>query len=242
MASETSIKRGSTQLPAPQFWGLVVVMYMVLQFPLVRIPVLFISTWAHELGHGMGAMMTGGEFRSLTVFADFSGVALTATRSSFSQGMVVIVGLLGPSLLGVWMIMLTRAFGLYRLALLSLAALMALSLIWAGDRFTFLTLGIAAAIISVMGWKVPDRAVLYIAYCLAISLCLSALTGFGYFFMGNAEVAGDFYRSDTGVLSDIWGGPYWLWGGIMVCLSVIILLAGVILSDAWARRRGRQVG
>lgn len=225
------------RLPATQFWGLCVVVFMVLQFPLVRLPVMFLSTWAHEFGHGLGAVVTGGRFVELTVFPNFSGVAQTATSSDFSHAMVVVFGLLGPSLLGVFMIALTRAFSLYRLAILALAGLLALSLIWAADGFTLITLGGGAVIMGLMGWKLPDRILLYVAYVVAIALCLSALTGFGYFFMGNAEVAGDIYRSDTGVLADLWGGPHWLWGGLMVVLSVGILIIGVFLSDKWARGR-----
>lgn len=225
------------RLPATQFWGLCVVVFMILQFPLVRLPVLFLSTWAHEFGHGLGAIITGGRFVELTVFPNFSGVAQTATSSDFSRAMVIVFGLLGPSLLGVFMIALTRAFSLYRLAILALAGLLTLSLIWAADGFTLITLGGGAVIMGLAGWKLPDRILLYVAYVVAIALCLSALTGFSYFFMGNADVAGAIYRSDTGVLADLWGGPHWLWGGLMVILSVAILVGGVFLSDRWARGR-----
>lgn len=230
-------KNSVPPLPAPQFWGLCVVIFMILQFPLVRLPVMFLSTWAHEFGHGLGALITGGRFVELTVFPNFSGVAQTATSSDFSRAMVVVFGLLGPSLLGVFMIALTRAFSLYRVAILALAALLALSLIWAADAFTVMTLGGGAVTMGLLGWKLPGRILLYVAYVVAIALCLSSLTGFGYFFMGNAEVAGALYRSDTGILADLWGGPHWWWGGLMVVLSVGILVAGVFLSDAWARRR-----
>ncbi|MGJ8560773.1 MAG: M50 family metallopeptidase [Litorimonas sp.] len=230
-------KMAIPRLPATQFWGLCVVVFMVLQFPFIRLPVMFLSTWAHEFGHGLGAIITGGRFVELTVFPNFSGVAQTATSSDFSHAMVVVFGLLGPSLLGVFMIALTRAFSLYRLAILALAGLLALSLIWAADGFTWITLGGGAVIMGLIGWKLPDRILLYVAYVIAIALCLSALTGFSYFFIGNAEVAGATYRSDTGVLADLWGGPHWLWGGLMVVLSVAILVVGVFSSDRWARRR-----
>lgn len=228
------------RLPAMQFWGLCFIVYMVMQFPLVRLPVLFLSTWAHEFGHGLGAIITGGEFVELTVFPDFSGVALTATSSGFSRAMVVVFGLLGPSLFGVLMIVMTRAFSLYRSAILVLAGLLALSLIWAADGFTMTTLGAGAVIMGLIGWKLPRRALQYIAYIVAIAMCLTALSGFSYFFIGNAEVAGDYYRSDTGILADIWGGPHWLWGGLLTLLSIIILFAGVFLSDRWARGRSTQ--
>ena len=241
--SATPLTRPTTappRLPAMQFWGLCFIVYMVMQFPLVRVPILFLSTWAHEFGHGLGAIITGGRFIELTVFPDFSGVALTATSSRLSRAMVVVFGLLGPSLFGVLMIVMTRAFSMYRSAILGLAGLLALSLIWAADGFTGIALGLGAAIMGLIGWKLPRRDLQYIAYIVAIAMCLTTLTGFSYFFIGKAEVAGTYYRSDTGVLADIWGGPHWLWGGLLAMLSIAILFAGVFLSDHWARKHSSQ--
>jgi len=70
-----------------------------MQVPLVRLPIMFLSTWAHELGHGLGAIFTGGRFVSLTVFPDFNGLAQTATQTDFQRAMVILLGLLGPSIL-----------------------------------------------------------------------------------------------------------------------------------------------
>ena len=204
---------------------------------MARIPIMFLSTWAHELGHGLGAVFTGGRFIELTVFPNFSGIAQTSTVNDFQRAMVILLGLLGPSLLGVLMIIFTRALNWYRVAIIVLAVLLALSQIWAADSFTRLALGGGTLVLGLIAWKVPDQAVLYVSHIIAIALCLNALTGFGYFFIGNAEVSGSLYRSDTGVMSDILGGPHWLWGGLIAALSVVILVAGVALSDKWSRRK-----
>ena len=232
-----NIKQLPPRLPATQFWGLCFIVWMVLQVPMARIPILFLSTWAHELGHGLGAVFTGGKFIEITVFPNFSGVAQTATVNDFQRFMVILLGLLGPSLLGVLMIILTRALNWYRTAIIILAVLLAMSQIWAADSFTRMALGGGTVILALIAWKIPSQAVLYISHVIAIALCLNALTGFGYFFIGNAEVAGSLYRSDTGVMADLLFGPHWLWGGIIAALSVAILFAGVILSDRWARRK-----
>ena len=204
---------------------------------MARIPIMFLSTWAHELGHGLGAVLTGGRFIELTVFPNFSGIAQTATENNFQRAMVILLGLLGPSLIGVLMIILTRALNWYRAALIVLAVLLTMSQIWAADSFTRMALGGGTLILGFIAWKVPTQAVLYVSHIIAIALCLNALTGFGYFFIGNAEVSGSLYRSDTGVMADLFFGPHWLWGGLIAGLSVVILVAGVVLSDKWARRK-----
>lgn len=232
-------KQPLMRLPATQFWGLCVVIFMTLQIPFVRVPIMFLSTWAHELGHGAGAMMTGGEFDQLTIFPNFSGLARTASNSEFSRAATVIMGLMAPTILGVIMIVLTRALSFYRFTLLFLAALLALSLIWAANGFTFITLSVSAVVFALAGWKLPQRVLLYVTTIIAIALCLNALSSFGYFFVGGGEIGGRIYRSDTGVLADLWFGPHWLWGLWLAFVSIAILFTGVILSDKWARSRTR---
>lgn len=232
-----NIKPLPPRLPATQFWGLCFIVWLIMQVPLVRLPIMFLSTWAHELGHGLGAIFTGGRFVSLTVFPDFNGLAQTATQTDFQRAMVILLGLLGPSILGVLMIFLTRALNWYRVAIVFLAALMALSLIWAEDSFTRIALGGGTVVLALIAWKIPSQAVLYIAHIIAMSLCLNALTGFGYFFIGSGEINGSVYTSDTGVMADVLGGTYWMWGALIAALSIIILFAGVVLSDKWARKK-----
>ncbi len=232
-----NIKPLPPRLPATQFWGLCFIVYLVLQVPIARIPIMFLSTWAHELGHGLGAIFTGGRFSELTVFPNFSGLAQTATSNDFQRVMVILLGLLGPSLLGVLMIVLTRALNWYRVAIVVLAVLLAISQIWAADSFTRTTLAVGMIVLALIAWKVPNQAVLYVSHILAIALCLNALTGFGYFFIGSGQVGGSVYQSDTAVMADILFGPYWFWGGIIAALSIIILFLGVVLSDKWARKK-----
>ena len=236
-----NIKPLPKRLPATQFWGLCFIVYMVLQVPLVSLPIRFLSTWAHELGHGLGAVFTGGKFVELTVFPNFSGLARTGTSNDFQRAMVIILGLLGPSIIGVLMIVLTRALNWYRVAIVVLAVLLAMTQIWAADSFTRLSLAGGMVILGLIAWKVPNQAVLYISHIIAIALCLNALTGFGYFFVGSAEIAGSVYASDTQHMADILIGPYWLWGGIIAALSIIILFAGVVFSDKWARKKEDQL-
>ena len=234
-----NIRQLPPRLPPEQFWGLVAVTFFLLQLPFVRIPVMFLSTWAHEFGHGLGALMTGGRFIQLQVLPDFSGIATTATDTRFARAIVVIVGLLGPSLLGVLLLFLTRGLNWYRVALVLLALLLALSFLWAADGFTRLVLSVSLLVVGLSAWKLPNRVAMFAAHIVAIALCLNAVTMFGYFFVGNAEVAGELFQSDTGVLQNVIGGPYWLWGAGLAALSIAILFFGVVWSDRWARGHGR---
>jgi len=229
-----------SRLPAAQFWGLCFIVYMLLQFPLVRIPIVFLSTWIHELGHGMGAILTGGSFSKLTIYPpNLSGTALTSTTNNFQRLSVLFLGLLAPSLLGVVMIFLTRGLSWYRASLILLTVLLVLSQLWAADMFTRLTLAISALIFGGMAWKIPSSWLVYITQILAIALCLDALTDFRYFFMGGGVIDGVMMQSDTASISRILGLRYWFWGAVVTLLSIIILVLGVFFSDKWARDHPR---
>ena len=66
----------------------VVVMVICLNFQWGRLllyPFRLFSTWVHEMCHGWGAILTGGRIIRLEIFHDGSGLAYTATKSSFGR-------------------------------------------------------------------------------------------------------------------------------------------------------------
>ncbi len=237
-----NIRRLPPRLPAQEFWGLALITFLILQVPVLRMPVRFLSTWAHEMGHGLGAIMTGGAFISLQITEDFGGLAVTQSFESRWRAVGLAGGLLGPAILGALTIMLVRGLNWYRVATGLLTVSLLITQVWAADSFTRIVLGVAAVVFGLATWKLPNRPLLYLAHIVALAFSLDALTGFGYFFMGGGNVSGQMYRSDTGQMADLLGGPHWLWGGLLLVLSVVITIASVVLSDAWARRRVAKRG
>src|ERR1700690_2678235 len=63
-------------------------------------PLTLLSTWVHEMGHGMTALLCGGRFASLDVFANGSGLAYTATSRPWQAGLVAAGGLVAPPIVG----------------------------------------------------------------------------------------------------------------------------------------------
>jgi hypothetical protein len=68
----------------------------------------------HELGHGLAAILTGGEFLRFVVFADGSGLAYTQGGWRF---VVIPAGYLGVALFGAGLILLGRSHRWSRVAL-----------------------------------------------------------------------------------------------------------------------------
>jgi len=215
------------------FWGLVVVCWWLMQMPLIGKPFSLLSTWVHEMGHGMGALISGGEFKRMIITPRFGGRAFVTTTGTVSHVMVLVVGLLGPSLVGAIMLIMSRGWHMsgFVLSLLCLA-LFTSAFVWAGDPFTKITLlTLAVAVFGV--WVLGGRFIRSLAaQIIAIELCLNAVMGFDYFFSGTATVAGDTSASDTADLVQLLGGTHILWGLFLSVISILILWTAFRASGA----------
>src|SRR5690606_10597734 len=59
---------------------------------------LLLSTFVHEMGHGLAAIIVGGDFIDLRVYADGSGLAFSATDGGgVKRAIVSAGGLVGPA-------------------------------------------------------------------------------------------------------------------------------------------------
>ena len=63
-------------------------------------PFTILSTWFHEMGHGLMAWALGGTFLRLEIFQNGSGLAtysLPVTASKFTHGLIALAGPIGPA-------------------------------------------------------------------------------------------------------------------------------------------------
>jgi hypothetical protein len=72
-------------------------------------PFKLFATWIHELCHGMAAIAIGGNFRSLQIFSDTSGLASNCYfQSTFNKVVVASAGYIGTALFGALFLILQR--------------------------------------------------------------------------------------------------------------------------------------
>jgi hypothetical protein len=81
---------------------------------LVTVPLRLFSTFIHEAGHALAALLSFGSVKSLVVFPNGSGVTYTSGGWRF---LISSAGYLGTTLFGVWMILSARRTSSARLAL-----------------------------------------------------------------------------------------------------------------------------
>ena len=98
----------------------------------VLYPFTILATWFHEMGHGLGAILSGGSFERLVIFADGSGFAVSSRStdsSGFAHAFSAATGLLGPPFAGAALVAMSRTAKEARAALLVLGSALLLSVL-----------------------------------------------------------------------------------------------------------------
>jgi Peptidase M50B-like len=217
-------------------------LYVVPYGHVIARPLLYLSTLVHELGHGLAAMIVGGRFAELQMFADGSGVALTAAHSSWQHAATVIGGLIGPAVGAAFGFAAARRPSWSRAALGAIGLLLVWAMVF--KVRTWFGLGVAGAVAAgslLVAWRArPDWAQLVLGF-LSVQLALSVFSRGDYLFTDKAQTGVGVGVSDSAALGEILGGPYWLWGGVCAALSIIALALGAwLMLRGVARQSGRR--
>ncbi|MBD8527098.1 M50 family metallopeptidase [Pseudomarimonas arenosa] len=199
------------------------------QLALLGWPLLLGSTLAHELGHGLSALLLGGRFESLDLYADGSGVA--AYRAAFGRSEIALVaaaGLLGPPLASFFLFLSGRNSRSSHIGLGVLGVLLALvAVLWAGNLLTVVFCAVLAALLLLAAFFSNARLCQVITVFMAVQLGLASFSRADYLFVESARTGQGVMLSDVGQIAAAWWLPYWVWGGLLVVLSAVLLLGGI---------------
>lgn len=205
--------------------GLMFFSYLPAVGLLGRILILF-STLFHELGHGLTALLVGGDFHKVVINWDASGVTSWSGQTGrIARGLVAAGGLVGPAIsaaLLFWaakssdkrFLFITRLFAV---ALLLIGVVTARS-IWA----LLFTVGLGALILALAG-RVSRTTLESLVVFIGVQLGLSVFTRADYLF---TKTAGAGLASDVAQMSDALFLPYWWWGLVCGSFSVVVLYWG----------------
>ena len=190
-------------------------------------PFTILSTWFHEMGHGLAAMLLGHRFERLVIFPDGSGYALhsvSGTPSRLGIAAIAAAGLLGPTVAGCLLILSSRTLRGTRTALMVLGAALLLStLIWVRSVVGWLVLPVVAAaclLLVVRGRSATQR---FAVQFLGVQGCISIYRDFGYLFSAGGVLGGVPQLSDTAQIAQALILPYWFWGGVITALIAAMI-------------------
>lgn len=202
-------------------------------------PFTLLTTWVHEIGHGLAALAVGGGFDRLQIFWDASGVAHTSEAHGWPVAVVALGGLLAPPLTGAAILLIARGARRARGVLLTLAVALVISLaLWVRSPAGYFAVPLVAALLVYVERRWSDNRRLVAAHFIAVELALDTLGRMlHYVFVPTATSGGVERKSDIVLVAESLGGPYFLWGLAVATLALALL--GLGLWSAWRTKEAR---
>lgn len=211
--------------------GITAALYVIPGGDLVGYPLLLLSTYVHEMGHGLAALLVGGEFVSLQVFGDGSGVALTATGNRLSRAVVAAGGLVGPAIAAGVGFTVGRRMSWARVFLLVIGLLTLVSAaLWVRSAVGWaVALGLIVTCLGVaLGIRQAHWSQLWLVF-LSVQLGMSVFSRRAYLFARSAATGAGVGESDSEAIASALVLPYWFWGAVCGLFSLAVLGYGAWL-------------
>ncbi len=205
------------------------VLYAVPGLHMVAYPLLLLSTLAHEMGHGLTAILVGAHFNSFQMWSNGSGVAAwSGNVSRLSLALVAAGGLVGPAVASACFFALAKKAELARLALTILGVLLIVAeFLVIRNSFGWIFVGILAAIFLYVAQQNSPWLAQTTLVFLAMQLALSVFSRMDYLFTKSAQTSQGMMPSDVAQMAHALFLPYWFWGGVCAAFSVAVLFLGM---------------
>jgi len=191
-------------------------------------PFSILATWFHEMGHGLAALLLGGNFQQLQIFPSGSGFAIHSGNlflGPIGRAIVAAAGPMAPPITGGLIILASRRWRTTPLALLLLGGALILStLIWVRSLFGVVAIPLLGILVLAVALYAPRWMQIFAVQLLGVQACISTYHQMDYLFTRQAVIGGQSMLSDSGQIAQNLLLPYWFWGGLMAIASLIILV------------------
>ena len=205
------------------FWAAVAVSLVVSLTPwapFLLYPFKLFTTWVHECGHALMAVLVGGRVTSITIEPNTSGL----TNSLIPVGrtpaaLVASSGYLGAAVVGCLLIAATRVEKWAHTILQGLGVCMLVTLVfWIRNLFGFVVvLAWGVALITLARRKGMANAVRFVLSLLAVQVALNSVYDIRVLFLIDRG------PSDAAAMAQLFLLPSWIWATLWMITSVAML-------------------
>ena len=207
---------------------LTVVSYFVPYGFYVVYPMMLLSTYAHEMGHGITALIVGGRFEQFVMFSDGSGAAHTLSQGRVPRASIAAGGLGGPAVLAAAMFAAAARARSARIGLWVLAGgVFASMLLVVRNLFGWGYLAALVAVVALIAMRGKPLVVQSTLAFIAVQLAASVFSRSDYLFTAVANTASGPMPSDVAQMADALLLPYWFWGAVCGAFSLLVLAVGL---------------
>ena len=209
--------------------GLTALLYVIPYGRVLAYPLMLLSTLAHEMGHGIAAVLVGGSFDRFQLWPDGSGVATWSGQAGpLERAVVAAGGLVGPAVAAAIGFAVGRTVKGARGALYAVAVLLALALLLVvRNLFGLVFVAVVLGGCFFAALKASGEIAQLLLIFLAVQLAFSVFSRADYLFTPVAQTATGVMASDVGQMAAALLLPYWFWGLMCGGLSVAVLIYGI---------------
>jgi len=192
-------------------------------------PLVLLSTLAHELGHGIAALLVGGGFESFVLYADGSGAAMTSgNHGRLARAFISAGGLCGPALAASGCFIAGQRGQASRSALLLIGCALVLALILViRNLFGWVFVAGVAGVCLWGGLRAAKDVAQLMILFVGVQLALSVFSRADYLFTDVARTSAGNAPSDVAYMAEALFLPYWFWGLFCGGVSLAILWVGL---------------
>lgn len=188
-------------------------------------PLLLLSTFAHELGHGLAALSVGHGFEAMTINWDGSGVTMSSGNGGrVASAWIAAGGLIGPAIAAAALFRIGKNARTSRGALLIIGCSMLILDVWVvRNLFGFIFVAGFGTLFIILSRKGGSEFARFTLIFLATQLSLSVFSRSDYLFTRNAGSG----PSDVAHMANALWLPYWFWGLVCGGVSIAVLIFGI---------------
>ncbi len=193
----------------------------------ILLPFTVLGTWFHEMAHGIMAFALGGNFHTLELFPDGSGVAHYSGNLYFGnigKALVAGAGPFGPTIAASIFFAISKHKDATKVLLLFMSIILLLSvLIWIRSAYGFIIIIAFSVAIGFIALKAKEKIQKISLQFLGVQAAASVYLSISYLFSAYAEMAVGQFASDTAIMAENLFLPHWVWGFLILLFSVIII-------------------
>lgn len=222
--------------------GFVVSLLPVLPFgAYLAYPFLILTTWFHEMGHGLTAAVLGQSFERLVLLPDGSGYAeylINGNAPRLVQAAISLGGPLAPSIVGAALIVASAHPRAWRPVLWAMVAvILASTIIWVRSATGWWALPVAASVLGLVAWRASGAFQRFTLQFLGLTAAWSVFGAWRYFLTEQILIEGQPQLSDTGAIAAVLVLPYWFWAGVILLGAGAMFFFSLRYALADKRRR-----
>ncbi|MCX7909735.1 MAG: M50 family metallopeptidase [Ignavibacteria bacterium] len=190
-------------------------------------PFMILSTWFHEMGHGICSLILGGNFYYLEIFPNGSGIAHLGTPTSLGNignALIALSGPLFPPIVGYFFIVSTKRNNRARLLLFFTSICIFVStIVWVRSAFGFIFLIVFSILIFWIALTKMEKLHFITSQIIGIQAFMSVYLSMGYLFSSTGNVNQSSLLSDTEIIAQNLLLPNWFWAIFIILFTVLLL-------------------